>query len=95
MITNSELSQCISIAFIFFVVHYSSSCKYLRLDLQGFYDDQIPHGIDDYEVEVEAILTRIKHTRKVCPSVITACMPYRTLGVSAVHPTVLHTVFMP
>ncbi|KAH3873319.1 polycomb protein suz12-like [Dreissena polymorpha] len=36
--------------------------KYLRLELDGYYDSNIPHGI--HEVEVEAIVTRIQHTRK-------------------------------
>lgn len=41
----------------------SSGCKYLRLDLQGFYDEQIPPDIQ--EVEVEAILTHIQQSHKV------------------------------
>ncbi|XP_052789005.1 polycomb protein suz12-like [Mya arenaria] len=36
--------------------------RHLRLDLEGFYDDHLPQGVT--EVEVEAILTRIQHTRK-------------------------------
>jgi len=42
---------------------FSVGGRYLRLDMEGFYDDHLPAGVK--VVEVEAILTRIHHTRKV------------------------------